>query len=1516
MGNWNSNQWSEEVIEGVGNTLGKDSMVYFKQQIEALDMAQQMLQSGEIIIKFTQHPYALKYVLQGLKAENNAVIEKCLELINSVLYIAQSKETNKEMRFKILRGIGRKIMIFWSLIGDDHAPIQLLVAGILAKLTTISKNTSKLAHLSVKQILFFIRPNQRVELKKPLTCLLKHILSEPVTLCTVDKFGPEDMLQEAFYRRDMPERYMCAACSRICGDQLESSSMIAAGKQTFSCSCAHCNMCTIELTKPDRVGEILQLRGLDLFANLIGDPATDPVCIENILACLMAMTDTDTIEMIRNRSIFEKKIKYKEKVFHEIVFRHMVLDFVDKETERIMKKTGAGTRIIDMLHFILNPPSTPFRDQLGLSFSTKYPNHLRSLCLKNPMIEVFTLRCLSNICKGIPRQRYHQVFEIGILSRIPGYRIIQESDSDESEDDNDDAFMAEEVADTIARDYNVSGKFWHEKILAKAIKLPTNYSKIIVSMITEMKVKYKEKLLEAERSAREFSSQEIQRLKHWEKKFLRVRVKENPQTKTKMSIMQTPRILKIGNRVKEGWKLIVPKPPEAPLGAKVAIFYTEINVEGYNEDYIRIPPEKGLLKPRLQFPLWELQEFTRDIAMVDLKQKYNHRRSAAYKEILQAKMPTKVLAGNVIFKRPGMTKVNLVVAFVRPNSIEGETRHTVPYEIRQGTALGTNMKDAVIIGLSEICTFRLYVNQPLRENIDRVRNRLFRKSRVLNAERCIIDTFSRGLSDTLRDSSSVVSLLGSKLGEKPEKIDMTGWENHILVDLKGNDIATPSNPLEFHSVNGMRILVERKRAKLLPSCLFANLAILHFAAYRKNDLLRHQVVDLMDALNEGKNKSWVKHICEANMLPYKDVRDISITYYLARSLFEVTKHIVLMEPTLAQRFMLLLGRTFLDFIDIKRKEEGKQFDEDTMLFAIRSCGLLPMGAAGLCADYVVKEGNILKILIGNQAHNSSEAIIAASIEAIISFGMIDRFKQQMLHPPKPKEGEEPQMDITTYLKVILRDAGGMVNLGEQVTTFAKFGEVILAPREMTLDHTTFERNVMYYTLFQKSFEWADANNGHPTEHRWKAMGTLVAFSRSFGTHYHLLQAKRFKFILQTALFSSPEFSLFGTAPCQAEALQVLLNLTKSPLGMSLWMPFMEPMRLALDYSGNYQPVVALGVSRKPHWIGSSHRLEDDPDMEDTEFDDDNIDIRHASATLYRGVEVNSKNVFLTHKDGVSLSSDWTISFWFRGGEWIQKRKLEPNFFYTLVESTNGDKVVAMNHLCELGTLEFDPPKDKETGIKPKAKWYGTEFDLSNKLHTGEAVANRNASNKWFHIVLVGQTIKHEGQVSSTTMFYFNGTVVKTLRYKCSSNVYAIGNTAQRGGVSTHWDTISEFRLYNYAFPRSSSAWPAEVRIRPAVDPPSLKAYDRAVHASMNPFYSLNHLAQSHELINGLFHLLQSPIVNLNCMALKCMLNLTLSIEARMLISKNTSLLELLDEFTFCSRPECKHLARKILIGIY
>eukprot|EP00943_MAST-04B_sp_MAST-4B-sp1_P000272 g272.t1 len=237
----------------------------------------------------------------------------------------------------------------------------------------------------------------------------------------------------------------------------------------------------------------------------------------------------------------------------------------------------------------------------------------------------------------------------------------------------------------------------------------------------------------------------------------------------------------------------------------------------------------------------------------------------------------------------------------------------------------------------------------------------------------------------------------------------------------------------------------------------------------------------------------------------------------------------------------------------------------------------------------------------------------------------------------------------------------------------------------------------------------------------------------------------------------------------------------------------------------------------------------------------------------------------------------------------------------------------MNHLCELGTLAAGDTS--ENGLTC-ARWYGTEFDLSNMMHTGEAIATRNASNKWYHIVLVGQTITHEGQTSSTTMFYYNGNVIKTLRYKCTSNVYAVGNTAQRGSVSTHWEAISEFRVYQYAFPRSSSSWPAEVAVKPGVDDTSLKAYNKVVRSSMDPFYVLHTLSKNHNLINTLLHLLKSPLEHLKEMALKCFLNLTLSIDARILMCKSTPLLETLDELTFSGRPVLKHLARKILIGIY
>ena len=87
-----------------------------------------------------------------------------------------------------------------------------------------------------------------------------------------------------------------------------------------------------------------------------------------------------------------------------------------------------------------------------------------------------------------------------------------------------------------------------------------------------------------------------------------------------------------------------------------------------------------------------------------------------------------------------------------------------------------------------------------------------------------------------------------------------------------------------------------------------------------------------------------------------------------------------------------------------------------------------------------------------------------------------------------------------------------------------------------------------------------------------------------------------------------------------------------------------------------------------------------------------------------------------------------------GGEWIKKRKEDPNFFYTLVESTNGDKIIAMNHMCELGTLAAG--KASESGLKD-AIWYGTDFDISSRASTGDPIATKAGQKHMApHIVCV------------------------------------------------------------------------------------------------------------------------------------------------------------------------------------
>ena len=113
-------------------------------------------------------------------------------------------------------------------------------------------------------------------------------------------------------------------------------------------------------------------------------------------------------------------------------------------------------------------------------------------------------------------------------------------------------------------------------------------------------------------------------------------------------------------------------------------------------------------------------------------------------------------------------------------------------------------------------------------------------------------------------------------------------------------------------------------------------------------------------------------------------------------------------------------------------------------------------------------------------------------------------------------------------------------------------------------------------------------------------------------------------------------------------------------------------------------------------------------------------------------------------------------------------------------------------MCELGTLAAG--KASESGLK-NAIWYGTDFDISSRASTGDPIATKAGQNIWQHIVCVGQTITYDGETSSTTMFYYNGTYIKTLRYKCETNVYAIGNTVANGAM--HQQTGVKYQILDY-----------------------------------------------------------------------------------------------------------------------
>ena len=79
----------------------------------------------------------------------------------------------------------------------------------------------------------------------------------------------------------------------VCGDRLDTASIVY---ELRKCLLVHVHIVVCArfsfAIRPDRTAEVHQHRGLNIFANLIANASVDARSVENIIACLVSMTNT------------------------------------------------------------------------------------------------------------------------------------------------------------------------------------------------------------------------------------------------------------------------------------------------------------------------------------------------------------------------------------------------------------------------------------------------------------------------------------------------------------------------------------------------------------------------------------------------------------------------------------------------------------------------------------------------------------------------------------------------------------------------------------------------------------------------------------------------------------------------------------------------------------------------------------------------------------------------------------------------------------------------------------------------------------------------------------------------------------------------------------------------------------------------------------------------------------------------------------------------------------------------
>ncbi len=184
--------------------------------------------------------------------------------------------------------------------------------------------------------------------------------------------------------------------------------------------------------------------------------------------------------------------------------------------------------------------------------------------------------------------------------------------------------------------------------------------------------------------------------------------------------------------------------------------------------------------------------------------------------------------------------------------------------------------------------------------------------------------------------------------------------------------------------------------------------------------------------------------------------------------------------------------------------------------------------------------------------------------------------------------------------------------------------------------------------------------------------------------------------------------------------------------------------------------------------------------------------------------------------GLDIPSEgWTVSVWFRGGSWI--RRLRSNMhFLTLCESSDGSKLIALDHDMQIGCFSTAHAENDYT-----PSWHCTEKSL---LQLGEGMQQalgtrredflRDEPGRWLRLVVIA----HRGQGANQNMSFWLGYAredelaadmfrLGTISgfFPHSTDIKFVGNS--RDGHQ-HWGPLSDFRVYNHAFDLTEEeAWP-------------------------------------------------------------------------------------------------------------